>query len=103
MNSSIDQLADRLRELPLDVPRPDVITARVLTGAARPAPARPPGFLAVAARFLVLVLASWGVLFFPPAAAAPAPGEAGPGGFLGPEPVPSRLGPGKLLAEQSPP
>src|SRR5258708_2882053 len=83
MNSWIEQLADRLRELPLDVPRPDVIRARVLTGAARPAPARPPGFLAVAAAFLVLVLASWGVLYFSPAAAAALADATGPGGFSG--------------------
>src|SRR5260370_29781356 len=84
MNSSIDQLADRLRELPLDVPRPDVITARVLTGAARPAPARPPGFLAVAAAFFGLVLASLGVLYFSPAAAAALAVATGAGGFSGP-------------------
>src|SRR5260370_17341182 len=72
MNSSIDQLADRLRELPLDVPRPDVITARVLTGAARPAPARPPGFLAVAAAVFGLGLGVLGRPYCsPPPAGAP--------------------------------
>jgi hypothetical protein len=81
MNSSIDQLAERLQELPLDVSRADVITARVLT-ARRRAP-RPPAFLAVAAAFLVLLLASWGVLYFSPATAAALADASGPGGFSG--------------------
>src|SRR5260370_9969255 len=101
MNGSIDQLGERLRELPVDVPRPDVITARVLTGAARPAPARPPEFLAVAAAFLVLVLASWGVLYFSPAAAAALADATGPGGFSGPILAPFAVAPVNCTAENS--
>lgn len=79
MNRSIDQLAERLRELPLDVPRPELITARVLT--AKPRAPRRPVFLAVAAAFLVLLLASWGVLYFSPATASALADASGPGGF----------------------
>ena len=82
MKSTIDQLAERLRELPLDVPRPDAITPRVLRAAAGPAPRRP-AFLAIAAAFLVLLLGSWGVLYFSPATAAALADTSGPGGFSG--------------------
>jgi hypothetical protein len=79
MNRSIDQLAQRLRELPLEVPRPELVTAQVLA-AKRRAP-RPPALLAVAAAFVVVLLASWGVLYFSPATAAALADASGPGGF----------------------
>ena len=88
-----DNLAERLRELPLEEPRPDAMTARVLAEARRAAPRRSiawsgrpmrrPRFLAVAAAVLVLILASWGVLYFSPATAAALADASGPGGFSG--------------------
>lgn len=80
MNQPTDQLAQRLRELPLDEPRPERITPRVLEAAARPAPSRLLPRLAIAAAILVAALpVSWGVLYFSPATAAALADASGPG------------------------
>jgi len=80
MNQPTDQLAQRLRELPLDEPRPERITSRVLGAAARPAPSRLLTRLAIAAAILVAALpVSWGVLYFSPATAAALADASGPG------------------------
>ena len=80
MNQPTDQLAQRLRELPLDEPRPERITSRVLGGAPRPAPSRLLPRLAIAAAILVAAgPVSWGVLYFSPATAAALADASGPG------------------------
>jgi len=82
MNQPIDQLAQRLRELPLDQPRPGPITVRVLVAAGRPAPARRLSHLAIAVAVLLAALpVAWGVLYFSPATAAALADASGPGGF----------------------
>jgi hypothetical protein len=80
MNQPTDQLAQRLRELPLDEPRPERITSRVLGAAARPAPSRVLPRLAIAAAILVAAVpVAWGVLYFSPATAAALADASGPG------------------------
>jgi hypothetical protein len=80
MNQPTDQLAQRLRELPLDEPRPERITSRVLGAAARPAPSRLVPRLAIAAAILVAAVpVAWGVLYFSPATAAALADASGPG------------------------
>jgi len=80
MNRPTDQLAQRLRELPLDQPRPELTAARVLWAASRPAPRRSVSRLAVAVAVLVAALpAAWGVLYFSPATAAALADASGPG------------------------
>jgi hypothetical protein len=80
MNQPTDQLAQRLRELPLDEPRPERTTSRVLGAAARPAPARLLPRLAIAAAILVAAgPVSWGVLYFSPATSAALADASGPG------------------------
>src|SRR3977135_2100773 len=82
MTQPTDQLARRLRELPLDEPRPERITSRVLGAAARPAPPRLLRRLAIAAAILVRALpVTWGVLDPSPATAAALADASGPGGF----------------------
>ena len=82
MNQPTDQLAQRLRELQLDQPRPGPITVRVLAAAARPAPVRRLPRLAIAATLLLLALpVTWGVLYLSPATAAALADASGPGGF----------------------
>lgn len=80
MNQPTDQLAQRLRELPLDEPRPERITSRVLGEAARPVPSRLLPRLAIAAAILVAALpVTWGVLYLSPATAAALAAASGPG------------------------
>jgi len=82
MKQANDHLAERLRELPLDEPRPERITSRVLGAAARPAPSRLLRRLAIAAAILVAALpVTWGVLYLSPATAAALADTSGPGGF----------------------
>jgi hypothetical protein len=82
MNQPTDQLAQRLRELPLDEPRPERITSRVLGATARPKPSRVLPRLAIAAAILVAALpVAWGVLYLSPATAAALADASGPGGF----------------------
>ena len=84
MNQPNDQLAQRLRAIPLDHPRPEVITSRVLGAAARPAPSRVLPRLAIAAAILVAAVpVAWGALYFSPATAAALADASGPGGFSG--------------------
>jgi hypothetical protein len=82
MNQPTDQLAQLLRKLPLDEPRSELITSRVLGAAARPSPSRQLPRLAIAAAILVAAVpVAWGVLYFSPATAAALADAAGPGGF----------------------
>jgi hypothetical protein len=111
MNMPVDQLAERLRELPLEEPRPDAITARVLAAAKGPAPRRGiartgrplrrPAFVAIPAAFLILVLGLWGALYFSPATAAALADASGPGGFSGEILDHVGLGSGNITAESS--
>jgi hypothetical protein len=82
MNQTTDSLAQRLRELPLDHPRPELIASRVLGAAARPSPSRLLPRLAVAAAIVLAALpVAWGVLYMSPATAAALADASGPGGF----------------------
>lgn len=93
MNQPTDQLAQRLRELPLEHPRAELITSRVLqaggaqrlgTVAARRSPSRLMPRLAIAAAILLAALpVAWGVLYLSPATAAALADASGPGGFSG--------------------
>jgi hypothetical protein len=92
MNQSIEQLAERLQQLPLDHPQPKVVTTRVLAAAADATAmrhfttsgrrVRSLRSLAIAAAVLLAALpVAWGVLYFSPATAAALADASGPGGF----------------------
>ena len=102
MNTPTEQLAERLRELPLEHPRPHEVTARVLAATARPSPRRRPSRLALAAAlFLAALPVVWGVLYFSPATAAVLADASGPGGFSSETLNNFGLGAGNTVTAQS--